>query len=179
MRQLILILGGARSGKSRHAQELAWELAADDVLYVATAEPLDDEMQQRITNHRAERPATWQTLESPCDLASAMQSSPSKALILIDCVTLLVSNILMRHLEDEDAFCQAVDDEIAALLAHHQQGHATWVVVSNELGLGLVPDNRLGRIYRDVLGRANQQLAAQADTVLFMVAGIPMTVKDG
>ncbi len=178
MKQFILILGGARSGKSRHAQDLARNIAGDHVLYVATAEPLDEEMRTRIAAHRSERPPRWETLEASTDLASAIEPYDNHELVLIDCMTLLVSNILMRCLEESDeTVAQWVEGEIESLLACYERGTASWIVVSNEVGLGLVPDNRLGRIYRDLLGRANQRLAASADEVIFMVAGLPLEIK--
>lgn len=178
--QLILILGGARSGKSSYAQKLALELAGPDVLYIATAQAFDDEMRARIAAHRAERPAGWRTLEAPSLLATPITEAIGPArVVLLDCVTLLASNALLALGEEPSAQAAeaAVDAEISALLAAQRESHATWIVVSNEVGLGLVPPYPLGRAYRDALGRANQRLAAAAARVLFMVAGLPLTVK--
>lgn len=179
MSRLTFILGGARSGKSSHAQSLA-EATGKSVTFLATAQALDEEMSTRIQKHRAERPAGWVTLEVPCDLAAHISQIKTDVVIL-DCVTLLVSNLLMQFVKDdlveEEPFLLAVKKEMEDLLAAiHEQNHE-WFIVSNELGLGLVPPYQMGRVYRDALGWANQRLAREADTVLFMVAGIPMVVK--
>lgn len=179
-KQLILILGGARSGKSTHAEKLALELAGPDVLYIATAQAFDDEMRARIAAHRTQRPAGWRTLEAPSLLAAPLVEAIGPArVVLLDCLTLLASNAVLM-LGDEPSARQAeiaVDAEVAALLTACRDSSATWIIVSNEVGLGLVPPYPLGRAYRDALGRANQRLAAAADRVLFMVAGLPLTVK--
>lgn len=183
MGKLTFILGGARSGKSAHAQRLA-QAHGDQVLFIATATADDDDMRSRIARHRAERPAHWQTLEAPSEIAQALssQQSPSPAdLIVVDCLTLLVSNALLRgqtdfdHPDEEIASEQATA-EVDNLLAALSASTADWIVVSNEVGLGLVPPYPLGRIYRDLLGRANQRLAARADEVYWMVAGIPVPI---
>jgi adenosylcobinamide kinase/adenosylcobinamide-phosphate guanylyltransferase len=176
---MTLILGGTRSGKSSHAQHLAAQ-AGGRVLYVATAEAGDEEMRQRIAVHRAERPAGWQTLEAPRQVGRALYSAMDGVdVILLDCMTLLTSNILMTlpesvSVEETQA---AMDREVDDLLAAYAGGQASWIIVSNEVGLGLVPPYALGRVYRDVLGRVNQRLAQAADEVLFLVAGLPMRVK--
>jgi adenosylcobinamide kinase/adenosylcobinamide-phosphate guanylyltransferase len=179
-RELILILGGARSGKSIYAEQLALELGGPDVLYVATAQAFDDEMRTRIAAHRAARPQGWRTLEAPSLITGWRPAELGSArVVLLDCVTLLASNALLAA-GDEPAIPAgeaAVAGEIDALLAAYRAGTASWLVVSNEVGLGLVPPYPLGRVYRDALGRANQRLAAAADRVLFMVAGLPLTVK--
>ena len=180
-RKMTLILGGARSGKSSHAQRLAAE-CAPNVWYVATAAAGDEEMRRRIAAHQAERPAGWQTLEAqrgvgPALLAAAAAQPP--AVVLLDCLTLLTSNILLAHPDEtpEQTLQAALDEELDDLLTAYRSLSAEWFIVSNEVGLGLVPPYPLGRIYRDLLGRANQRLAQQADTVLFMVAGLPLKVK--
>ena len=179
MSNLTLILGGARSGKSSHAQSLA-EATGKPVTFLATAQALDEEMSARIQKHRAERPAGWETLEIPCDLAAQVAQIKSDV-VLLDCVTLLVSNLLMQFVKDdlvdEKPFVGAVQNQIEELIAAIHAQEKDWFIISNELGLGLVPPYQMGRIYRDVLGWANQRLAREADTVLFMVAGIPMMVK--
>ncbi len=180
MGKLILVLGGARSGKSAFAQRLALEMGGDDVLFVATAEAGDEEMHTRIEKHRQERPAGWRTLEAARHVGAAIgeQGEPA-AVVLVDCLTLLVSNVLMGLGESADlAEAElAVLDEVSGLLSAHRQAGNTFIVVSNEVGLGLVPDNPLGRLYRDVLGRANQILAGHADRVYFLVAGLAMDVR--
>ena len=174
MGTLTLILGGARSGKSTFALRLA-ERRGGLVTFIATARADDDEMKTRIADHRRERPPDWETHEIPVGIAANLQKTPLQTdVVVLDCITLLVSNLLLR---DEPSAPAAVEAEIAALLAFAKNSPADWVVVSNEVGLGLVPEYPLGRIYRDLLGRANQQLAAQADKVFWMVAGIPVPVE--
>lgn len=182
-KRLILVLGGARSGKSTYAEKLAAEASPEGrVLYVATAEAWDDEMRARIAKHRAQRPAGWQTVEAPTGAGRAAAEAASDAeVVLIDCLTLLTSNVIIAL--PESAMADAARAEAAAsaevqeILRAYKASDATWIVVSNEVGLGLVPPTPLGRLYRDALGRVNQKLATEADTVLFMVAGLPMTLK--
>jgi len=176
---LTLVLGGARSGKSSHAQQLARERGGDDVLFVATAQALDDEMAARIKAHRADRPAAWRTLEAPRHVGEAILQAEPCAVVLVDCLTLLVSNavlVLPESASVAEAEAAALA-EVEELIVAYRRGAARWIVISNEVGLGLVPPYPVGRAYRDALGRANQRLASEADEVLFMVAGIPMKVK--
>lgn len=176
-KELILILGGARSGKSAYAERLARERGGT-VLFVATATAGDAEMARRIADHRAARPATWRTLEEPVAVADRLTAGAAEDIVLLDCLTLLVSNILLAHEADgEAAVARRVEEEVAALLRRYEEGAAAWLVVSNEVGMGLVPPYPLGRLYRDLLGRANQQLAARADRVYLMVAGLPVDLK--
>jgi adenosylcobinamide kinase / adenosylcobinamide-phosphate guanylyltransferase len=179
-KELILVLGGARSGKSTYAQQAALDMAGPSVLYVATAEALDDEMRARIAVHQSERPTGWRTLEAPRLTGQAIAGAAGSAgLVVVDCLTLLVSNTVLS-LGDDASTQEAEQAALAqaeALLDAYRAGHATWIVVSNEVGLGVVPPYALGRSYRDALGRANQRLAAAADRVLFMVAGLPMRLK--
>lgn len=182
-RRLTLILGGARSGKSSYAEALAAERGGQ-VLYVATAEAWDDEMSARIAAHRAQRPPQWRTLESPRHPGAAIgRDLQSHALgadvVLVDCITLLANNVLIALPEgaSEVQATAALMDEVNELLDAWQATNAEWILVSNEVGLGIVPAYPLGRLYRDALGRANQRLAAAADCVVLMVAGIPMAVK--
>jgi adenosylcobinamide kinase/adenosylcobinamide-phosphate guanylyltransferase len=137
-------------------------------------------MAQRITQHQQERPAAWRTLEVPHHVGQAIALELDDAtVVLVDCLTLLVSNTILRLSASPDpaAAAAAVQTELTALLQTCQENRATYIVVSNEVGLGLVPDNPLGRLYRDLLGRANQTLAAQAEAVYFMVAGLAVDVK--
>ena len=176
---LTLILGGARSGKTSYAQEQARQIGGK-VLYVATAAAGDDEMRMRIEAHRAARPAEWQTLEATLQVGETLISNQVQAqVVIIDCVTLLVSNVLLSFSEDDpfEEVKQKVQAEIDALLKAHSKIGGQWFVVSNEVGLGLVPPFPLGRMYRDLLGWANQALARSADRVIFMVAGIPTIIK--
>jgi len=174
-RDLTLILGGARSGKSAYALAQVGA-AAGPVVFVATAEPLDEEMRERIARHRAERPAAWRTLEAPRGAGEAIRRAAGDAgAVLIDCLTLLVSNAIISA--DERSAAAAAEREVEGILAAYKESEASWIVVSNEVGLGLVPAAPLGRSFRDALGRANQRLAAAADRVVLLVAGIPMRVK--
>ena len=177
--RITLILGGARSGKSSYAQSLA-EAAGQSVTFLATAQPLDEEMSTRIQKHRGARPARWETLEIPFDIPSRVQQIKSNVVIL-DCVTLLVSNLLMLFVKDdfvdEPHFTGAVQKEVDELIPAIREQKQTWLIISNEVGLGLVPPYQMGRVYRDGLGWANQKIARAADKVIFMVAGIPMVVK--
>jgi adenosylcobinamide kinase/adenosylcobinamide-phosphate guanylyltransferase len=179
MSTLTLILGGARSGKSSHAERLA-EGTGKSVMFLATAQALDEEMSTRIQKHRAERPAGWETLEIPFNLAVYAPEIQSDV-VLLDCVTLLVSNLLMQFVKDdlvdEGPFLLAVQKEIGDLIAAIRERDQEWFIISNEVGLGLVPAYQMGRVYRDALGWANQCLAREADRVIFMVAGIPTTIK--
>ena len=179
MGKLTFILGGARSGKSSYAQNLAKE-SGKSVTFIATAQALDDEMSARIQKHRAERPANWETLEIPLDIASHVQRIKSD-LVILDCVTLLISNLLMQFVKndlvDETPFMAAVQKEINELAGMFRKQEQDWLIISNEVGLGLVPPYQMGRIYRDAIGWANQRLAHEADKVIFMVAGIPTFIK--
>ncbi len=178
MGEFILILGGARSGKSALAERLA-AARSTDVLFVATATADDAEMAERIARHRASRPAMWRTLEAPTGIAQAVAATkPAPEIVVLDCVTLLVSNLLLQHEAAGLAAVQAaVEAEITALCALSLTEQTTWLVVSNEVGMGLVPPYPLGRAYRDLLGRANAQLAARADRAYLLVAGLPLDLK--
>ena len=178
---LTLILGGARSGKSSYAQSLAEE-SGKSVTFIATAQALDDEMSARIRKHRAERSPDWETLEIPFEIASHTHRIESNVVIL-DCITLLISNLLMQFVKDdlvdETPFIASVQKEIYELIGKLRacEQEQNWLIVSNEVGLGLVPSYQMGRVYRDAIGWANQTLAREADKVIFMVAGIPTTIK--
>ena len=176
---ITLILGGARSGKSDYAEQLGRE-SGKSVLFIATATAFDDEMRERIKNHRATRPLEWQTLEVPMNISAALSAEKFTAeIVIVDCMTLLVSNILLSLPEDSsfELVMQEVKDEVNSLLAAQKKIGGEWLIVSNEVGLGIVPAYPLGRMYRDALGRANQMLAREAQKVIFMVAGIPMVIK--
>jgi len=173
-KRLIFLLGGARSGKSTYAENWARE-HGKRVLFVATAQAYDDEMRERIASHRASRPAEWHTLEAPLNTGDAITDHGGEYdTVLIDCLTLLASNALLQ-LPDDCTQSQA-DDAILAqvdnLLSAYNNSDATWLVISNEVGMGVVPPSRLGRLFRDSLGRANQRLAQHADEVLLLVAGL-------
>jgi adenosylcobinamide kinase/adenosylcobinamide-phosphate guanylyltransferase len=179
MGKLTLILGGTRSGKSSYAQSLAEE-TGKSVTFLATAQALDDEMSARIQKHRAERSPDWETLEIPLDITTHLGKIKTDVVIL-DCITLLVTNVLMQFVKDdlvdEEPFTQVLQKEVDELIAKIRTVNQDWIIISNEVGLGLVPPYQMGRVYRDLLGWANQQLARAADKVIFMVAGIPTVIK--
>ena len=177
MGKLTLLLGGARSGKSTLAEKLAAQ-RGEHILYVATAIPFDDEMKHRIENHQRQRPTSWKTVEYPNNIGSSIQDDLySVDVVLLDCFTLLVNNLYMEHTDnseqhDEAKLSALIDLEIDEIIKAIETQPADWIVVSNEVGLGLVPPYPLGRSYRDMLGRANQRLASQANEVYFLVAGM-------
>ena len=174
-KRLTLILGGVRAGKSTYAQELAG--GGGRVLFVATAEAGDREMAARIQAHRESRPAQWDTLEEPLNLAEALaRVSGSYDTVLLDCLTLWVSNLLLRG-DGHGASSVDIPTEARRLLEAYAAGTSSWIVVSNEVGLGVVPPTEMGRAYADELGRVNQMVAAAADVVYFMAAGLPLTLK--
>jgi adenosylcobinamide kinase / adenosylcobinamide-phosphate guanylyltransferase len=178
--KLILITGGVRSGKSRYAQELASKLD-NKVLFVATAEALDEEMRSRITKHRKARPLEWQTLEVTDDIGYQIRNNFSTAnVVIIDCITLLLNNIFSK--ESQNDFMPTLietmtNSEISRLINQIQELSATFIIVTNEVGSGIVPDNDMARLYRDLLGKANQTLAEQAEEVYLMISGIPVKIK--
>ena len=175
-KKCILVLGGARSGKSHFAQELADKLGKK-VLFVATGEALDGEMKARIKQHQESRPQSWQTLEAPTNLAQQIERHlGDSSIIVIDCITLLVSNLL----GDEPDYVGAESNitvAINALITCMDKLDASFIIVSNEVGLGIVPENKSARIYRDLLGKANQFLAQNIDEVYLMVASIELRIK--
>lgn len=179
--RLILVLGGARSGKSAFAERLA-STFDQPVTYLATAMASDEEMARRIAAHRARRPAGWRTIEVPRAAAAALQGTP-EGTALLDCLSFLVANCLelgasdQLAAEQETAAQAAVEQEVTALLAAQAARRGPLIVVSNEVGLGLVPPYPLGRLYRDLLGWANQAVAAAATDVYLLVAGLPLALK--
>jgi adenosylcobinamide kinase / adenosylcobinamide-phosphate guanylyltransferase len=168
----ILVLGGARSGKSRHAETLAMSEDSHRI-YIATAEISDDEMRERIAVHRAQREGKgWETIEEPLGLPAAlMRLSKPETVIVVDCLTLWLNNILFKE--------RPVTPMIQALCSALASVRGTVILVSNETGLGIVPDNALARQFRDGAGTLNQRVAEIADEVIFMVAGLPVTLKGG
>lgn len=185
--RLILVLGGARSGKSTFAEKLAAS-SQRPVAFIATATAGDPEMQERITRHQSARPQSWQTLEEPLDLAGAVQRASALAdVLLLDCMTLWTSNWLL-HQTGVDWNAEVVKDalfgehaleEVEAMLriVSSLPAHYTLIVISNEVGLGLVPDYPLGRVYRDTLGYVNQRLARAAERVYLLTAGLAIDLK--
>ena len=165
---LYLVLGGARSGKSGHAEALV-EAMPPPWRYIATAELLDEEMRNRIEAHKARRGAEWQTVEAPLELASALDDCPEGTPVLVDCLTLWLSNLMLNDRPVEEAF--------RGVLEALERRRGRTVLVSNEVGLGIVPDSKLARDFRDAAGNLHREVAARAEHVHFMVAGIPTIVK--
>jgi adenosylcobinamide kinase / adenosylcobinamide-phosphate guanylyltransferase len=165
---LTLVLGGARSGKSRHAEALIEALPAPWV-YIATAQAYDDEMRARIAEHRARRSQDWRTVDAPMALPEALRAVPSGQPVLVDCLTLWLTNLILAERDIAIA--------TGELMAACREAQGPIVLVSNEVGLGIVPENALARRFRDEAGRLHQRLASQAERVVFMVAGLPMQVK--
>jgi adenosylcobinamide kinase / adenosylcobinamide-phosphate guanylyltransferase len=167
--RLTLVLGGARSGKSRLAESLITAAAAPPWIYVATAQALDAEMTERIAHHRLRRGTGWQTTEAPHDLAGAIGTTAPDAALLVDCLTLWLTN---RMLAEAD-----IEVDTAALEKALARRQGPTVLVSNEVGSGVVPDNALARRFADLQGRLNQRIAGSADRVVLVVAGLPLTLK--
>ncbi|MES0065792.1 bifunctional adenosylcobinamide kinase/adenosylcobinamide-phosphate guanylyltransferase [Mesorhizobium sp. M0074] len=165
---LTLVIGGARAGKSAHAESLV-TACPPPWSYIATAQAYDDEMRQRIALHRSRRGAGWTTIDAPLDLAGAIGALPDGQPVLIDCLTLWLTNHMLAD-HDVEAECRRLADVLS-------RPRGPWFVVSNEVGQGIVPDNALARRFRDAAGRLNQDVAAVAGTVLLMVAGLPLKVK--
>ncbi|MEC9243732.1 MAG: bifunctional adenosylcobinamide kinase/adenosylcobinamide-phosphate guanylyltransferase [Pseudomonadota bacterium] len=172
MRSLHFVLGGARSGKSRHAERLI-EAAPAPWHYIATAQAFDDEMRERIAMHRARRKeagaGAWQTHDAPLDLPGVLEKLPARETVLVDCLTLWLSNLILNDHDPKPA----AEGLLSALAARE----GTTVLVSNEVGFGIVPENALARRFRDEAGFLNQKIAAVADSVTLVVAGLPMKVK--
>ncbi|MER8857748.1 bifunctional adenosylcobinamide kinase/adenosylcobinamide-phosphate guanylyltransferase [Mesorhizobium sp. M0757] len=167
-RSLTFIIGGARSGKSVHAESLATALPPPWA-YIATAQAYDGEMRERIAQHRSRRGEGWATVDAPLDLAGAIEALPDNQPVLVDCLTLWLTNHMLAD-HDLEGECRRLADVLS-------RPRGPWFVVSNEVGQGIVPDNALARRFRDAAGRLNQQIAVVADMVLLMVAGLPLKVK--
>lgn len=175
-KRVAFVLGGARSGKSRHALALAESLEGPKV-FVATAQPLDSEMEERVRRHRRERGRDWRTVEEPLRLEAALGAEVGRAgVVIIDCLTLWLANLLGCIPSPDDAAIEGAVDNVGRILAGRSY-HA--IVVSNELGLGIVPADPSVRRYRDLLGVVNQRFAGLADRVVLMVSGCPITVREG
>lgn len=170
MAGLTFVLGGARSGKSRFAARLA--ARAERVVFVATAEPLDAEMRSRIARHRRSRPRSWRTVEAPRGLAAAIAALRGRELVLVDCLTLYVSNLVCAGADEERVLA-----DIRRALRALARRRADAILVANEVGLGIVPASPLARRFRDLAGLVNQEVAAAADRVYIVHAGIPVRIK--
>ena len=177
MAKMTFVLGGARSGKSAFAEGLAKKY--NDVVYIATAEVKDEEMRERIQIHRARRPFDWKTVEAPFHVDVVVSNLSEKVgVVYIDCITLYITNMLLS--DDREILKQKqlqILDEINRLSKACRESKSDVIMVSNEVGLGIVPDNALSRVFRDIAGNANQMLADEADEVYFMVAGIAQKIK--
>lgn len=185
MTRLILVTGGARSGKSTFAEEKAKEFG-DKVLYVATSKAIDDEMEQRIAKHRAQRPSEWDTLEEYKNFdTSLVNIIEDKDAVLLDCITIMISNLMLDECFDWENLTRARVDEIESVIEHQieklisisKMTQIPFILVTNEVGLGVVPPSAMGRDFRDIAGRMNQLLAKVSDEVYFCVSGIPMKIK--
>lgn len=175
-KKVIFIFGGARSGKSRFAQELAGKLGKE-VLFVATAEPRDEEMRARIEEHKKLRPPHWRIAELINDIAKGIEAQSGDAeVVVVDCLTLLVSNLLTRGVNYAQAEEQVMA-EINELINCMDRLSVSFIIISNEVGMGIVPENELARYYRDLLGKVNQLISHKADQVYLMVAGTPLKIK--
>lgn len=182
--KLILVTGGARSGKSKFAEQMA-EQAGLPVTYIATAQIFDEEMRARVQTHQARRAQHWSTREAPFDAAvQVKEAGNATPVILLDCLTLYVSNHLLRGLPDGDVFSEKRHEHVEQVLAAVDQlisaaksVPARVIIVTNEVGAGIVPDNALSRMFRDAAGLANQRVAAAADEVYVMISGLPLRLK--
>ena len=173
MGRIVLFLGGARSGKSASAERYAMQQPAP-VVYVATAGAGDDEMRERIARHRARRPGSWRTIEAESEVDVALRAGERGSTVLLDSLTLLVSNLLLAHGVDAAA---VLDDQLEALTGVARERDLLLIVVSDEVGMGVVPAYPLGRRYRDLLGHANQRVALAASEVYLVVAGIAVELR--
>jgi len=179
---VILVTGGARSGKSEFAEKLAYEKGEGDVLYIATSLPVDDEMRERIKRHRERRPASWETVEAYKDLDREILKREKKV-VLIDCLTVMISNLLMEvdltwensTLEQIDEIEDRISQEVDKILI--VSNGVEIIIVTNEVGMGLVPEYKLGRIFRDIAGRMNKKVAEASKEVYLMISGIPVKIK--
>lgn len=173
--KLIFVTGAARSGKSSFAEKLALELGGN-VIYIATCIPEDDEMRDRVARHQARRPAGWQTIEEPINPARVIKEMDEPGRVfLLDCLTLLVSNLMLPPGLEHDE--EQILESISSLAQVGFNSAAQVIIVSNEVGWGIVPDNALSRLYRDIMGRANQIIASRADDAYVTIAGIPVELK--
>ena len=170
----MLVLGGAKSGKSHFAMDICNTMKKNRI-FLATAQALDQEMEERITRHQAERSSDWHTVEEPLKVAKKISSLDSKdTVILLDCLTLWLNNLYMEHGEDQEVINEAIEN----LARQLTEIRGAIVVVSNEVGMGIVPDNQLSRRYRDTAGLANQCIARLAVKVVAVMAGLPIMLKD-
>ena len=172
MKETILVIGGCRSGKSSQALYLAEQIPGQKI-FIATCMPQDKEMEQRVLRHRQQRSSAWETLEVPIFIPEAIQKNGTKGhVILVDCLTLWINNLILNDDNPEN-----IDNHIQKLTQSIEKVECPVILVSNEVGTGIVPENNLARLYRDITGFANQKIAACVDRVIWMVAGIPVKIK--
>lgn len=185
MSKIVLVTGGARSGKSNFAEKLCID-QNNSTAYIATSIPFDDEMKDRVKKHKESRPQNWNTYEIYKDIYSIIKEISNKhKTVILDCVTLLVNNLMFTYDMDIDKANQEeinelekyIKDQVKKLIEEIKKTNLYFVVVTNELGMAVVPDNKLSRVYTDIVGRINQQIASQSDEVYFVVSGIPMKIK--
>jgi adenosylcobinamide kinase/adenosylcobinamide-phosphate guanylyltransferase len=173
LKNTLLVIGGCRSGKSRYALERAAQISGENRYFIATCVPRDNEMKHRVDIHQKERGAQWQTVEAPLLLPEAILHCSRKAdVVVVDCLTLWISNLLLEETENTDAFKHP--GRLTDILS---KAECPIILVSNEVGTGIVPENQLARQFRDMAGFANQKIAASVDEVVWMVAGIPVPIK--
>ncbi|SNX53219.1 bifunctional adenosylcobinamide kinase/adenosylcobinamide-phosphate guanylyltransferase [Thermoanaerobacterium sp. RBIITD] len=181
---IIMVTGGARSGKSELAEDIALKKGVHSVLYIATSIPFDDEMKDRVKRHRERRPSEWETVEAYKGIHDIIAKSDKKV-ILLDCLTIMISNHLLEvdmawdnmSIDDIDDIERKVGIEVDKMIDSAKSYNGDVIIVTNEIGMGLVPEYKLGRIFRDIAGRMNKKVASAADIVYFMVSGIPLKIK--
>ncbi len=173
MKETVFVIGGCRSGKSGHALELAEQISETNRIFMATCIPYDNEMRQRVARHQEERSKSWSTVEVPVFLPEAITENSQKAnVILVDCLTLWINNLLLENIDTDE-----ISGHVQRLKQSLETARCPIVLVSNEVGTGIVPENKLARLFRDAAGFVNQSIAAFSDRVIWMVAGIPVTIK--
>ena len=174
LNEIVFVIGGCRSGKSKHALQIAEDMPGDRKIYIATCVPQDDEMRQRVAKHQSERSRAWVTIEEPLDLPQVIsENSPKADVLLVDCLTLWLNNLLMEA--NDEAKLEGKTSQLTNAL---KNATCPVILVSNEVGTGIVPENKLARQYRDFTGNANQAVAKAAGKVIWMVAGIPVNIKE-
>lgn len=184
MKEIVLVTGGSRSGKSLFAEKLCRE-RGEKIAYLATAEPFDEEMRDRIRKHRMQRPSNWETIETYGELSAVSERLGGFDTVLLDCLTVYVNNLiyhsgidLMQAKRREiDLLEQTILEDVEYFVRDLKKKKRQLIMVTDELGMGIVPDTRLSRVYRDILGRVNQKAAALSEEVYFVVSGIPLCIK--
>lgn len=188
---ITLITGGARSGKSSFAEKMAYTRGGSEVIYLATAEVKDEEMAARVRQHQTDRPSEWETVEEPRQISRVLSHFSCHSVVLLDCLTVLVSNLLLTEEGDSSGIKEITNsteaaaareekilEEMKAIVNTTSERKLDLIIVTNEVGLGVIPDNRLGRLFRDISGRMNQFLAKKADEVFLTIAGLPVEIKE-